>query len=306
MEEGGENSNGDSDSTSSLDHALLESLFYNEMFLMDDPSLPPESLPLLSTPANPPPDSASDFHVAASVNGGVHTAAAAPLLPGTWMDPSGGVPSAASQPLPPAGVSEVSQERAKQLVLQFATLAERLGISLPPNVLHSLTVAAAENEAKSAACAPLQPLALAPHVSSLPASLPAAPKVQELESTAEAAIAAVTETRKRQKEDEPPTSAKPLYSKRRKKPRLSDCEAKLAALKNENEMLKRHLATVTNKAHIFDQEREQATQEMKRMLQEGAVPEKLNPVLHKFSEMYSDYGRHRHQELTFHLGQLEK
>jgi hypothetical protein len=97
-----------------------------------------------------------------------------------------------------------------------------------------------------------------------------------------------------------------LYSKRRKKPRLSDCEAKLAELRSENEMLKRHLANVTNKAQVFDQERARATQEMKRMLQEGAPPEKLNPLLHKYGETYADYGRHRHQELTFHLDQLEK
>jgi hypothetical protein len=295
MEAAGERSNDESDSGSSLDHALLESLFYNEMLLTDDESLL----------AGPPLESAvavADFCVAASVNGGPHAAAAAPVIPEPWVEPLG-VSSAASQPLPAAGVSEVSQERAKKLVLQFATLAERLGISLPPNVLHSLTVAAAENEAQSVdTAAPVQPVALAAPLS---ASLPVVvPKVQQLESTAEAAIAAVT--RKRKEEDETTTTAKPLYSKRRKKPRLSDCEDKLVSLQAENEMLKRHLAAVANKAHIFDRERERATQEMKRMMDERAAPEKLNPVLHKFGEMYSDYGRHRHQELTFHLGQLEK
>jgi hypothetical protein len=295
MEAAGESGNGDSDSGSSLDHALLESLFYNEMLLMDDESLL----------AGPPPESpaAADFGFATSASAGAHASAGIPVISEARVEPLG-TASTASQPLLVGGVSEVSQERAKQLVLQFATLAERLGISLPPNVLHSLTVAAAENEAQFVdAAAPVQPAALAaPLSASLPAAPAAAPKVQQLESTAEAAIAAVTRKRS---EDEMNT-AKPLYSKRRRKPRFSDCEARLASLQAENEMLKRHLAAVANKAHIFDQERARATQEMKLMMNEGAAPEKLNPVLHKFGEMYSDYGRHRHHELTFHLGQLEK
>ena len=98
----------------------------------------------------------------------------------------------------------------------------------------------------------------------------------------------------------------PLFSKRRKKPRLSDCEAKLAALKSENDMLKRHLDTIANKSQKFDQDRKEAESNMKRLLKEGAGPEKLNPLLSKFSQMYSDYGSNRHQELTFHLEQLER
>jgi predicted RNase H-like nuclease (RuvC/YqgF family) len=123
-----------------------------------------------------------------------------------------------------------------------------------------------------------------------------------IEDTAQAAIAAVNESHNKRRKE----GAQPLYSKRRKKPRLSDCEDKLAALKAENEMLKRHVRNVTKKAQAFDQERQRATEEMKRMLQQGAPPEMINPVIAKFSEMYSDYGRHRHEELTFHLDQLEK
>jgi len=367
MEEN-DGSNGESDAASSLDHALLESLFYNEMLMMEDPLEPVLAAPdmaLLSSPAGTNaapavvpeplimPDSMLLNHpqnmaCVSHMNGSIQNAA----MPQPWAVSSGvpppvphslpvhaaaaraGQPVATTMPIQQVPVtvtlleqaihgqpvqtaaSEVSQERATQLVSQFATLASRLGISLPPNVLSSLTVAAAANEAQStgtssASLPPAEPLRTAPDSTlSSATARPVTndpPKVKELESTAEAAIAAVNETRKR-KEEAPATSSgsRPLYSKRRKKPRLSDCEAKLAALRSENEMLKRHLANVTNKAQAFDQNREQATQEMKRMIQENAPPEKLNPLLHKFSEMYSDYGRHRHQELTFHLDQLEK
>ena len=57
---------------------------------------------------------------------------------------------------------------------------------------------------------------------------------------------------------------KPTYSKRRKKPRLSDCETKLAQLKAENEQLKRHLQNVSNKAHKFDKEKEEAGKNIAR------------------------------------------
>lgn len=345
----GSNENGESDASSNLDHALLESLFYNEMLMMEDPSdsvLAAPDLNLVSSPAvagnatatsaaaaaaaspdplaipgsvlpNPPENSSYVSGMNMNGNGTVQQTITAPSVQQPWsavssgfaQPPSQGIPAAAAvmpgQPSQPA-VSKVSQERAQQLVSQFATLASQLGISLPPNVLSSLTVAAAANEAQTggAASASLPPVA---PISGEPArSASTDPsKVQELEITAEAAIAAVNESRKR-KDEAPAASTRPLYSKRRKKPRLSDCEAKLAALKSENEMLKRHLANVTNKAQVFDQERQQATEDMKRMIEEGAPPEKLNPVLHKFSEMYSDYGRHRHQELTFHLDQLEK
>ena len=349
----GNGSNCDSDDSSNLDHALLESLFYNEMLMMDDSAEPvlATDFSLLSSPAvasapaaavapEPPamtesvlPNHPGNVSYAPVMNGNVQNAIpVAPAVPAPqpWAVASGVPHPPAAQAMPPPAAtqpgqppatqgSELSQERAKQLVSQFATLASRLGISLPPTVLSSLTVAAAANEAQTAGteslCASLPPVAplRAPPVSILSSAPPhsasiESPKVQELEITAEAAIAAVTETHKRKEAEAPSTTSsgsKPLYSKRRKKPRLSDCEAKLAALRSDNEMLKRHLATITNKAHVFEQERQRATQEMKRMLQEEA-PEKLNPLLHKFSEMYSDYGRHRHQELEFHLGQLEK
>jgi hypothetical protein len=348
-----EETNGDSsDASSSLDHALLESLFYNEMLLMDDPadeellpapdlSLPPVmAVPLTTTatnplanttttlPTNPPSNNnMNGSYVPPVMNGAAHTVLPPPLAP----NPPASVPPPQQQwaaapnqstgmaipqypsnfSMPSASVtstmplmqqqqqpSEVSQERATLLVQQFATLASRLGISLPPNVLSSLTVAAAANESAQGALPP----AVATSAPDATVSHEPPPVTKAIENTAQAAIAAVNESHNKRRKQ----GAQPLYSKRRKKPRLSDCEAKLAALKAENEMLKRHVRNVTKKAQAFDQERQRATEEMKRMLQQGAPPEMINPVIAKFSEMYSDYGRHRHEELTFHLDQLEK
>ena len=100
---------------------------------------------------------------------------------------------------------------------------------------------------------------------------------------------------------------KPTYSKRRKKPRLSDCEAKLAQLKAENEQLKRHLQNVSNKAHKFDHEKEEAGKQMARLMHDpNAGPREMELSVRKFSDMYSDYGINRQQELSFHLEQLQR
>lgn len=352
-----EETNGDSsDASSSLDHALLESLFYNEMLLMDDPadeellpapdlSLPPVmAVPLTTTaatnplanttttlPTNPPSNNnMNGSYVPPVMNGAAHTVLPPPLAPNrpalvpppqqqwaaapnqstgmavpqypsNFSMPSATVTSTMSlmqQQQQQQQPSEVSQERATLLVQQFATLASRLGISLPPNVLSSLTVAAAANESAQGALPP----AVATCAPDATVSHEPPQVTKAIEDTAQAAIAAVNESHNKRRKE----GAQPLYSKRRKKPRLSDCEDKLAALKAENEMLKRHVRNVTKKAQAFDQERQRATEEMKRMLQQGAPPEMINPVIAKFSEMYSDYGRHRHEELTFHLDQLEK
>jgi hypothetical protein len=130
-----------------------------------------------------------------------------------------------------------------------------------------------------------------------------------LRRTADAAVEAVQQTKKRDYPDETPSasgSAPQQYSKRKKKPRLDDCERKVAELKRENAMLKRHLNNVLHKTQQFGKERQVAEAKMKTMVRKGASEEELHSVLAKFTEMYSDYGRHRHQALTFHLEQLEK
>lgn len=82
-------------------------------------------------------------------------------------------------------------------------------------------------------------------------------------------------------------------------------------------MLKRHLANVSSKSHLLDQDRITQTKQMRGMLQKStqegssaadqkALEKKLNVAVQNFTEMYSDYGRRRHHELTFHLEQLQR
>ena len=356
------NGDNDSDAAASLDHTLLESLFYNEMMLLDESSfLSPDFMSALAADSTlnvgtsngyqpqaghsrsqsqtnimyerdantlAETDLLQDFGVSSRPFGPVTTR----KLPGTAVAPAVITSSASESPSyanqssrsaigeltqqtfrQPQNAPETSRmplERAKQLVSQFATLASRLGISLPQNVLSSLTQQVEAKEAEKfcgESPSPTEDLngfegSSSPETS--PKSIDSI--VQHLSDTADAAMITASETRKRNQADSLDAAKAPLHSKRRKKPRLSDCESKLASLKSENEMLKRHLDTIANKSQKFDQERKEAETEMKRLIQEDAGPEKLNPLLSKFSQMYSDYGSHRHQELTFHLEQLER
>ena len=271
-------------------------------------------------------------------------------------------------------VSAVPQDRARQLVDQFATLASRLGIDLPDSVLQSLTSAAAKNDpslliknsqkpegttttttktTKAAAkkiatkISPANVKNPPPLIATVPDDdvkgqidsdktvVGMAPTVMELRKTAEESIAAVTRKPRDQttttstkridekrKEISPESASategaatsttnsndsKPTYSKRRKKPRLSDCETKLAQLKAENEQLKRHLQNVSNKAHKFDKEKEEAGKNIARLIHDpNAGPREMGMSVRKFSDMYSDYGVNRQQELSFHLEQLQR
>ena len=188
-----------------------------------------------------------------------------------------------------AGSSE--EEKRSKLVSQFATLASRLGITLPNNVLQSLSQVAGSATTTTRA----------------PSPSPAAPQVQQLAATAEAAIASVG-VRKRALSESPPQAAAAASAaaaaKRRKKPRLVECEHKLEELKGENAMLKRHLANLSAQSHQLDQERKAQEQRMRQMATTGSTEEELNQAIQTFQDMYSDYGRRRHSELTFHLEQL--
>ena len=221
---------------------------------------------------------------------------------------------------------------ATQLVNQFATLAGKLGINLPPNVLSTLTAAAAAGETKEAASSPAAGQASTPVGGTNKSSF-----AQQLQQTAEESIAAI-QGRKRKASpvssgESTPAAATSVSSspfpigsastagaddvassstaaaaayRRKKKPRLQDTESRLAALKAENETLKRHLANITDKTALIDQEREQAERKLSEMVQSGANEKQIGPVLARFGEMYSDYGRRRQEELTFHLNQLER
>ena len=220
-------------------------------------------------------------------------------------------PSPNPVPLQPPDV----QAQASQLVSQFATLAGKLGIALPPSVLNSLTVAAAANG--NASDGPNSGAE-----AQVTGAVGQGAFAQQLERSARESIAAVAVGRKRgrlggsgggsgvasgPRSASPPlapTSAAP--SRRRKKPRLEDCETRLAQLRSENATLKHHLANITNKNRVVDEERAEAEARLGEMVREGASEDRVAPVLAKFSEAYSDYGNRRQEELNFHLDQLEK
>jgi hypothetical protein len=335
-----------SESSSSLEHALLESLFYNEMMMMDD-SAPvglSDFITLLGsdTGVASEKDILKDFGV--TQNGDLRDSNptsslqsfSRPMLFET--DTSQKLDEATTHPRTPTDPSGNSDKESGQknlLISQFAVLAGRLGISLPSDVLSSLSRHANFNDTvpdsgdgeqvtyhqslqalsqliqtqSQQDCPVASNQATAgssDEAASSPEKLDGSTTGYDVDDVAEAAIVSVTETRKRTQSEALKDTKAPLYSKRRKKPRLADCESKLASLKAENETLRRHLDTITNQSNKFDEERKAQEQEMKRLLHEGAGPEQLNPLLSQFSEVYSDYGDNRHKELTFHLQQLQR
>lgn len=311
----------------SLDHALLESLFYNEMMLMDDDSssLFSESMveEALLRDFGVVNDTAAHHHVdystlsAASVpEATVSTAAAA---------------AAATYAIATASTAtlELGSEKREKLLTQFATLASRLGITLPPNVVQSLSHVAQQQQQIPPSMLPSRGITLAsaggeasvtvgatfsPTRTSEPPPPPPPASILEQASMATAAVHTAENThasRKRSgssdtigKQSAP--SAAPPYSKRRKKPRLAESESKLAALQAENELLKRHLTNIANQSIQFDAERLQQEQKLKHMLEHHADAATMNAAVQVFSDFYSDYGRRRQTELAFHLEQLQR
>ena len=81
----------------------------------------------------------------------------------------------------------------------------------------------------------------------------------------------------------------------------------IATLLAENEKLKRHLDNITNQTERFQQDRHKAEDKMKAMvMNKDTTDDELNQVIREYSEAYSDYGKRRHEELSFHLDQLQK
>eukprot|EP00522_Entomoneis_paludosa_P007304 CAMPEP_0172454474 /NCGR_PEP_ID=MMETSP1065-20121228/11450_1 /TAXON_ID=265537 /ORGANISM="Amphiprora paludosa, Strain CCMP125" /LENGTH=580 /DNA_ID=CAMNT_0013206811 /DNA_START=202 /DNA_END=1944 /DNA_ORIENTATION=- len=248
--------------------------------------------------------------------------------------PMGKIPAAVAPTTPS---SELDGEKRQKLVSQFATLASRLGIKLPEPVVDSLTQAATRGTSGSAevslgvASAPTQTPPALPGSArggtdaiSSTSQLESNPIVVEIAKAADAAVEAAT-SRKRSasggeveasggysnsaannSDSGSNTNKQAPYSKRRKKPRLSDCETKLAELQSENSMLKRHLANLSSQSHRLDQERHTQEQRMRTMLEQGAAESELDNEVKHFQELYSDYGRRRHQEIHFHLDQLQR
>jgi hypothetical protein len=222
-------------------------------------------------------------------------------------------------------VSLAEQAKAELLVAQFQTLASRLGISLPHNVLTDLTTAAAINEANSSSkeepAIRLEPPSSAiAQVTSNGIPSPSESNnipdfMKQLQDTAEAAISAV-DSRKRKASDEDEDGddrlgpAAPI--KRKKKATKEDCERRLRDLREENETLKRHLEMVRNKTAQFKKKRKMQEQNMKQLVLLSSkgnniqYQKELRASLNQFTETYSDYGKIRQDELFFHLNQLEK
>lgn len=251
----------------------------------------------------------------------------------------------------PTSPSTAEEKKRQKLISQFATLAGRLGITLPPQVFQKLTGQAVAdatpttNAVTTMASVPdpipvvSRPTATSttpddatnPHFAieskitetanqQQPLVSPPQPVLlQQVQKSAVEAIAAVTSKRSltpagastttattaTDQVDSPMESNKP-YSKKRKKPRLSDCELKLAELQSENVILKRHLDNICDRNARLDEDRMKAEQQMRQMLHDNAPDSILDPVVKNFTEMYSDYGRKRHDELNFHLQQLQR
>lgn len=325
-----------------LEHALLESLFYNEMAMMDqwsdtvipttDDAAPPDPAvstekeildnfgvnhqnpiahaaiaaspipnPLALQPEVVNPVTAAAVEQPPSVVSSVVASAppvTTPTPPFSLPTKSRGikhnvvVPPAPTQPKqkktqPPKKPTKtqqqpspitVSKDRPK-LVGQFATLAERLGITIPAEILSRLNA----NEATASGSTPTA----AVNQNTAPAPFPAVPMAPP-SVPAKRAPAPAPQVR------------------RRKKPRLHECERRLAELQDENERLKRHLDLVSNRSRQTQVERVQAETKMRQLLTEGAPDSELQPLLHSFQEMYSDYGKKRFEELEFHLEQLQR
>ncbi|GFH48242.1 hypothetical protein CTEN210_04718 [Chaetoceros tenuissimus] len=195
------------------------------------------------------------------------------------------------------------QAKATNLVSQFQTLASRLGLSLPHNFLEDLTTAATQREAGEVVTKSMLQL-IRDDAKDTPVFM------KQLQDTAEAAISAVDSRKRKQGDIE--TKIEPIPVRRKKKPTKEDCEEKLKLLKEENETLKRHLDMVRNKKARFEAERHAQEKKMKELVMLSAKGDnelwqkELKGNLAQFSETYSDYGKHRRDELFFHLNQLEK
>ena len=95
--------------------------------------------------------------------------------------------------------------------------------------------------------------------------------------------------------------------KRKRVLTATDLSEKLNALKQENEMLRRQVDIVTNKTARFDKDRALAEQKMRTMIDnDNCSSDELDKLVMNHLEMYADYGSSRHEELAFHLNQLEK
>jgi hypothetical protein len=71
-------------------------------------------------------------------------------------------------------------------------------------------------------------------------------------------------------------------------------------------VLKRHLDNISNQTAKLEQERRSVERKMRKMFEEGSPDHEIDAIVKNYAEMYSDYGKKRDQELTFHLEQLQR
>ncbi|GMH85108.1 hypothetical protein TrVE_jg14220 [Triparma verrucosa] len=116
--------------------------------------------------------------------------------------------------------------------------------------------------------------------------------------------------------------ALPPAVRRAKRPQNGEYETKLKDLKAENEQLKRHLDSINNKQTRVADTKQQSIIDMERVVNKMKGGERLtdgpNPTdelmskaglrkfINNYTNMYSDYGGSRENELGFHLKQLER
>lgn len=113
-------------------------------------------------------------------------------------------------------------------------------------------------------------------------------------------------SKKHQLEDNASLSKQATYSKRRKKASLSECERRLASLQAENSLLKRHLHNIANKSAALQTEQKAAEAQIRHLWSSNASQQQLDAAVNNLTELYSDYGKRRQDELSFHLEQLRR
>jgi hypothetical protein len=234
-----------------------------------------------------------------------------------------------------SAITGVSQS---QLVNQFQSLASRFGITLPPQVLNEITKAAATSRTRpdvpSASVSSVPSLLtqklhggtntnnleqqqmkdgnVSNHIPIIPLSTSNVPQnIKQLHEAAEAAIAAVESSRK--SGDVVVEPIKPTTVRRKRKATMPESEEKLQQLKAENEMLRRQWERRTHNEAKFEEERKASEKKLKEIVMvsndkndDPSKQQEAKMTLNRFSEMYSDYGRYRQEELIFHLNQLER
>jgi len=213
------------------------------------------------------------------------------------------------------------KENIETAVNQFASLASQLGISLPTDLLSSLT----DSSIKEVQQRKMDSVYDKNNKIKKIETQNITPSLRQAQNTAEAAIATVAEQKKKALAEnelivKEAKSERPIPHRRKKKPRLEDSEAKLNRLREENQMLKRYHGTMTNNCEKFNKERKEVEAKMRNLVNMfrsdrskddmgkdiTSLEKELHNTIRKYSETYSDYGRNRQEELKFHLAQLEK